>query len=507
VNAGPCLALALAVVGPARAQAAKIEAAKVTAAKVTAAKARPGRATPGRATAAKAPPARSPPAKASAAEKRPAAPPDRPAARALPTSLADALLLALDEAGLDELVDAGPDEGHCPGGRGCPIPLRRAAFPPWIDLAVIRLDAKGRAVEAANVQVDWRTPRGRVALLDANLAAADVRFRRWSSERAERGPRAAPFTDADDLAPDRGKVGYDFMAPYPASLFKLLIAFHLERRAAQGALALSAEVPEGPAASAEWRSVDEWLELMISESDNRATKALLRFLHLRGEMEPLNDELARLGLSTLRIDGTQPLDGSRWAPGEINATAMDVARLIWLVSGAPGVLWRTPAGRAVVRETMPESARARLKRVLGYQGRHEILSTGSACGAVAAGIPAAVPSHFLDVETGDEVVGEMAYRRDVRPCNATAEVRFFHKTGLTWNYAADAGLVEPLPGKPFRRYVVALLSSAGTRWIDPERAAAARHPCDEAAICASQRLGRLGAAIDAWAEQASAAGR
>jgi hypothetical protein len=126
---------------------------------------------------------------------------------------------------------------------------------------------------------------------------------------------------------------------------------------------------------------------------------------------------------------------------------------------------------------------------------------------VAAGIPAAVPAHFLDVESGDEVVGETAWGRDVRPCNAAAEVRFLHKTGLTWNFAADAGLVEPLPGKPWRRYVVAMTSSAGTRWVDPERAAAPRHPCEEAAICASQRLGRLGAAVDAWAVRASAAGR
>jgi Beta-lactamase enzyme family len=447
------------------------------------------------------------PVKPTAAKRLPAAAPAKPVVRPEPTTLAEALLLTLDEVGLDELVDAGPEEGRCPGGRGCPIPLRRAAFPPWLDLAVIRLDPQGRAVEAANVQVDWSTPRGRVVLLDANLAASDVRFRRWTAERADRGPKAAPFTDSDDVAPDRAPAGHDFMAPYPASLFKLLVAFHVERRAAQGAIALSAEVPEGPAPGAEWRTVDEWLELMITESDNRATKALLRFLHVRGEMDLLNSELAGLGLSTLRIDGTLPSDGSRWAPGEIHATAMDMARLIWLVSGGPGVLWRTPSGRAVVRETLPESARARLKRVLSYQARHEILSTGSTCGAVAAGIPAAVPVHFLDVETGDETVGETNYGHDVRPCNSAAEVRFLHKTGLTWNYAADAGLVEPLPGKPFRRYIVAMISSAGTRWVDPERAAASHHPCEEASICASQRLARLGAAIDAWAVRASAEGR
>jgi hypothetical protein len=443
---------------------------------------------------------------------RPAAKPGgkvaaKPAPRPAPRSLAEALLNALDEAALDELVDSGPEEGRCPGHPGCPIPLRRAAVPPWLDLAVIRLDEQGRVLEAANVQVDLNSPRGRLVLLDQNLAAADVRFRRWSIERADAGFRAPPFTDADDLDPSRGTGGRDFMAPYPASLFKLLLAFHVERRAAQGALALSAQVPESGAPGAEERSVDGWLEVMITESDNRATKALLRFLHQHGEMDQLNAELAGLGLTTLRIDGTLPDDGTRWAPGEIHVTAMDAARLAWLVAGGPGVLWRTPEGRAVVRETLPEVARARLKRLLAHQALHEILSTGSNCGAGAPGIPALVPSAFLDPETGAEVVGELEFGRDVRPCNASAEVRFLHKTGLTWNYAADAGLVEPLPGKPFRRYVVAMVSSAGSRFIDPERATAPRHPCEEESICSSRRLARIGAAIDGWALAAAEASR
>jgi hypothetical protein len=449
----------------------------------------------------------SPTAAAKAGSKAGARPAGIPAPRPPPRTLGEALLSALDEAALDELVDAGPEEGRCPGHPGCPIPLRRVAVPPWLDLAVIRLDEQGRVLEAANVQVDFTTPRGRLVLLDQNLAAADVRFRRWSLERAEAGPRAPPFTDADDLDPSRGTAGRDFMAPYPASLFKLLIAFHVERRAAQGAIALSAQVPESGAPGAEERSVEGWLEVMITESDNRATKAMLRFLHQHGEMEVLNAELASLGLSTLRIDGTLPDDGTRWAPGEIHVTAMDAARLVWLVAGGPGVLWRTPAGRAVVRETLPEVARARLKRLLAHQALHEILSTGSSCGAGTVGIPALVPSAFLDPETGAEVVGEQEFGRDVRPCNAAAQVRFLHKTGLTWNYASDAGLVEPLPGKPFRRYVVALVSSAGTRFIDPERAASPHHPCEEESVCSSRRLARLGAAIDAWAVTAGEASR
>jgi hypothetical protein len=183
---------------------------------------------------------------------------------------------------------------------------------------------------------------------------------------------------------------------------------------------------------------------------------------------------------------------------------MDVARLLWLIAGGPGVLWKTPAGAAVTRQDLPEPARQRLQALLADQAMHEVLSSGSLCGAAAPGIPAQVPLRFLDPATGIEHAGGQSWGRDVRPCNQGAEVRFLHKTGLTWNYASDAGLVEPLPGKPWRRYVVVLVSAAGTRFVDPERATAARHPCDEGAVCVGRRLSRLGASIDAWAIRAAA---
>ena len=115
-----------------------------------------------------------------------------------------------------------------------------------------------------------------------------------------------------------------------------------------------------------------------------------------------------------------------------------------------------------------------------------------------------MPLRFVDPVSGQETVGEAPFGRDVRPCNEAAEVRFLHKTGLTWNYAADAGLVESLPGKAPRRYVVALVSSLGMRFVDPERAAAPRHPCTATQLCVDRRLARLGAAIDAHAVQATA---
>jgi len=427
-----------------------------------------------------------------------------------PPRLAEALLAAVVEAAIQELHDAGPEEGTCPGAPACPWPLPQVAAPLHLDLAVIRLDEAGRAVEAANVIVDPSAPLGQAVRLDRNLAATGVRFRRWSPERRET-PVSVPFADADDLSPRHGR-GLDFMAPYPASLFKLLVAFHVEKRVAEGALWSGEVVGEawrppgslGRFQPPEARPLSEWVERMITESDNRATMAVLRHLHARGEVTRLNAGLARLGLETLQVEGTLPADGGRWAPGEIQATAMDVARLLWLVAGGPGVLWRTPAGEPVTREELPEPARQRLQALLADQAMHEALSSGSLCGAVPPGIPALVPGRFLDPASGLEAAGGQAWGRDVRPCNARAEVRFLHKTGLTWNYASDAGLVEPLPGKPWRRYVVALVSAAGTRFVDPERATALRHPCEEAAVCVNRRLSRLGAAIDAWAIQAAA---
>lgn len=457
-------------------------------------------------------PARARPAAAAAKPRVPARARPRPPP---PPLLSRVLLDALAEAAFDELHDAGEAEGRCPGDPACPWPLPRVAAAPHLDLAVIRLDADGRAMEAANVLLDPAAPGGRVVTLDQNLAATGVRYRRWVPERRDPAG-AAPFADADDLSPTR-RSGVDFMAPYPASLFKLLVAFHLERRVAMGALSPSRVVAEAPAPAPpvpwegdleapvpEAHPLGQWVERMITESSNRATRTVLLHLHERGEVERLNRDLARLGLDTLRVEGTSPADGGRWAPGEIHATAMDVARLLWLVAGGPGVLWRTPAGLAVTREALPERARTRLKALLSDQGLHEALSSGSLCGAGPAGIPALVPLRFLDPATGFEAAGGQAWGRDVRPCNATAEVRFLHKTGLTWNYASDAGLVEPLPGKPYRRYVVAMISAAGTRFVDPDLAAAPRHPCDASRICATRRLARVGAAIDAWAVGAAA---
>jgi hypothetical protein len=412
--------------------------------------------------------------------------------------LARALLDAVAAADLGALLDAGPEAEGCPGAAACPLVLPAIPAVPHLDLAVIRLDADGRALEAAEVLVDPDAPRGLAIPLGPDLAPRGVRFRRWSLERREAPASAPPFTNGDDVAPGGAPGGRDFMAPYPASLFKLLLAFHLARSAAEGALTLDLPVAAGPLPGAEVRPAGEWLDRMMTLSDNGATRALLRWMHARGEVDRMNRGLAALGLRTLRVDGTRPEDGARWAPGEIQAGAMDVARLLWLVAGGPGVHWRTAEGRRVSSADLPEPARALLVKLLSEQASHDVLSSGGRCGDGPVGIPALVPDRWIDPGSGELRTPGPASGRDVRPCNAAAEVRFLHKTGLTWNYVADAGIVESLPGAPPRRYIVALVASAGTRFLDPERGAYAVHPCALDGGCVTRRLAILGGKIDSW---------
>jgi hypothetical protein len=430
-----------------------------------------------------------------------------PRASGRPDDLAQALLDAVIAADLGALVDAGADAETCPGAPLCPLVPSPIAAMPHLELAVIRLDATGRARDAAEVIFDPDAPRGIALALGPDLAPRGLRLRRWSLERREAPERAGPFTDADDLVSRSARQGRDFMAPYPASLFKLLVAFHLARRSAEGGLSLDEWIPETLSPDASSRPAEEWLDRMMTVSDNAATKALLRWMHGLGEVDRMNRDLAALGLATLRVGGTRPEDGARWVPGEIHAGAMDVARLLWLVAGGPGVRWRTAAGRVVTSADLPEPARALLTRLLSDQASHDILSSGSLCGAEPFGIPALVPERWIDPATGNEAGANPLFRRDVRPCNEKAEVRFLHKTGLTWNYVADAGLVESLPGAPCRRYVIALVASAGTRYLDPERGVATLHPCALDGHCVTRRLAAIAARIDRWMVGASAGDR
>ena len=91
------------------------------------------------------------------------------------------------------------------------------------------------------------------------------------------------------------------------------------------------------------------------------------------------------------------------------------------------------------------------------------------------------------------------YDNDVRPCNAAAEVTFDHKTGLTYNYGADAGIVRSIAGKPGRHYVISFISSLGYRYVDESFAErTTTTPCEDATspICYTQQIPVMAKLID-----------
>jgi hypothetical protein len=176
--------------------------------------------------------------------------------------------------------------------------------------------------------------------------------------------------------------------------------------------------------------------------------------------------------------------------------------LLWLIDGARGnrVLWQRPNGLPVTSAELTDSSRSYLKSLLAAQGFNEVLSTSNFCGApnTRPGIPAKVPLRWVDPNDGTVTVDEIPYGRDVRPCNAVAEVVFSHKTGLTFNYGSDAGIVHSLPSKPDRHYIIALIANLGYRYTDPVFASQTSFPCFDAVggICYTQRIPALGKQID-----------
>lgn len=422
------------------------------------------------------------------AQRRPAA--FITASRTLETDL----LGAVRAAGFEQVLD---------GKRGG----LRIEHAPNVDVALIELDPEGRPLAVANVLLSRDYPEGVGVPVDrATLGTTSVRFTRWDLERWDGQKAWSSEPGKNDLIPGREKAPLSFMAPYPASLFKLLIAYRVMRLVDQGALNLDEPYrfirdkdDKGK------RPVRGWLEPMVVESDNTSTEALVKLLHERGWMEGLNAELAELGLGTLQVNGTSPVTGRSWSPGNIHMTALDTARLLLMIDGGPGVLWRTATGREVTAAGLSRSSRAVLKQLLAGQGLHEALSSTLLCGDPRAkpGIPAAVPARWVDASTGTATVAGTAFGRDTRPCNASAEVEFLHKTGLTENYGSDGGLVKELPGKPRRHYVIVLLSNLGYRYFDE---AVADHldvkkgedgyPYAATDISYTQRIPALGRALD-----------
>ena len=307
---------------------------------------------------------------------------------------------------------------------------------PSIDLAVARF-APGAAPVWANVLISREHPQGLVATHDGDAGAvANIRFDADLRDAQLDSPAWQPGANWSALhwqpvVPNEA-AALRVVAPYPASLLKLMVAVGV-------AMAVDRGLAEWPDA----------LEPMIVVSDNNATDHCVALLHRVGMMKALNERFAELGLRTLQLNNTTVRGGWRNAQGagvgQIHMTAWDTVRLLWLLDAqAPPPPWLA-AGTTLLQPATQE----RLRGVLSRQEHDEVLSSGSLRDTPdwAPGLP-----------------------------DAPA---FAHKTGITNSYGSDGGIVRT----PDAHYLVAVLSSLGRRF--------ALHP--QAAT--TTRLQALGAAV------------
>lgn len=311
---------------------------------------------------------------------------------------------------------------------------------PSIDLAVAAFP-RGQPARWAHVLFSREHPRGVAGETDSHAGALrNVRFDRDLQDAQGRSIAWLPCADWQQLPwqPLASGGAMRFVAPYPASLLKLMVAVGV-------GMAVDRGLCGWPAA----------LEPMVIASDNDATNDCVALLHRCGLVEVLNARFAQLGLATLQMHGTRPDGGWRNADGagvgQIHMTAWDTVRLLWLLDAqAPPPPW-LPAGTAL----LADAARARLLGLLRRQQLDHILSSGSLRGLPGwqAGLP-----------------------------DAPA---FAHKTGSTENYASDAGIVQTAD----THYIVAMLSNLGTRYAPHE------------ACATTWRLPALGAAVHRLMEQ------
>ncbi len=307
---------------------------------------------------------------------------------------------------------------------------------PAIDLAVVAFDGKGGA-RWANVLFSREHPQGVVA--DINPEAGAVRNIRFDADLQDNKRNSIAWLPGGNWAqlPWRhlhGSGPHRFVAPYPASLLKLMVAVGV-------ALAVDEGLCDWPDA----------LAPMVTVSDNDATDTCVALLHRVGWLpRRLNERFASLGLHTLQLNNTTTRGGWRNGDGsgvgQIHMTAWDTVRLLWLLDAdAPPAPW-LPAGSLPLLKAL---TRDRLRATLAAQTLDEILSSGALRG---------VPGWVQGLP------------------DAPA---FAHKTGTTENYGSDAGIVKT----PQAHYTVALLSSLGSRYSPHERCAT------------TWRLPALGAAV------------
>ncbi|MBU6260207.1 MAG: serine hydrolase [Burkholderiales bacterium] len=297
---------------------------------------------------------------------------------------------------------------------------------PSIDLA-LALFAPGAAPRFANVLFSREHPGGIAAPL-ADDAGALVGLRYDADLQDAQGESIAWRPDADwsRLPFERlyGDGPLRVVAPYPASVLKLMVAFGIALARDRGLIAA-------------WPHA---LAPMLTVSDNDATTELVRQLHRLGMIDPLHAEFGRCGLPTLRLRGTTAAGGWGNADGagvgRIQMTAWDTLRLLWLIDGqTPQPPWLPPGSKPL----RPESA-AHLVELLRRQQLDGVLSSGS----------------LRDLPGWVEGLPDAP--------------AYAHKTGNTLNYAADAGIVQR-GGGGGRYAIVVVFTNLGTRHAPQPRCA------------------------------------
>jgi beta-lactamase class A len=362
--------------------------------------------------------------------------------------LAAALLRAVKAQDFASTPDAW--QGGAPLGVHPVIDLAVVAFPPAA--------AASRVPVGANVLFSREHPGGVIARIPADGGAlANIRFDQ--DQRDASGASVLWAVGSDwaqhrftPLWPDAAALQADtaprlrFVAPYPASLLKLMVAVGIALAVDRGELA--------------WPDA---LEPMITVSSNEATDVCVALLHRAGWLQRegdsrLNQHFARHGLPTLQLHGTTPAGGWRNGDGagvgRIHMTAWDTVRLLWLLDAqAPPPPWLPPGTPPLLQP----ATRDRLRAVLERQELDEMLSSGK-----HRTLPGWVPG-LPDAP------------------------RFAHKTGTTDNYGSDAGIVRAdAAGRG--HLLVAALTTLGLRYAP------------HADLATTWRLPALGAAVMAAAE-------
>ena len=375
-----------------------------------------------------------------------------------------------------------------------PLPISQQ---PQIDASILELDAAGHIVSSGTVLMSPQYPHGVVVPVDTDYHTTAVRYRQWD----DAGWYTNHAQGTIDIVPGREAAALDFMSPYPASVLKLMVNFGVLRLVDQGVITLDDTYNYqpttisslcGPASS---NTIRAYIDASLTASNNAASCALVKMLWDHDAVTGLNQQFQDLGLETLHLANTNPVNGGRWG-NPVTMTSLDTAKLLALINGGPGTLWTTPAGVPVTKAALSDSSRALFASELGQQGWNWMLSTTNYCGRgyPVAGIAQTTADRWLAAD-GTMTVDGNYFGQDVRPCNQAAQVSFKHKTGWVNNSAADAGIVKSLPGKAGRRYIVAVFSNLGDQYQDPQRPAT---PAGVVPVEYTQKFAQLGQAIDQY---------